>query len=58
MANSSRDPYWQAAVRRETIDHPLQAEAIKDECAICHMPMAHTLAKADGRHTDPFTLLP
>ena len=22
MANSARDPYWQAAVRRETIDHP------------------------------------
>ena len=21
MANSSRDPYWQASVRRETIDH-------------------------------------
>ena len=23
MANSARDPYWQAGVRRETIDHPL-----------------------------------
>ena len=22
MANASRDPYWQAAVRRETMDHP------------------------------------
>src|SRR5262245_32771285 len=22
MANSARDPYWQAAVRRESIDHP------------------------------------
>src|SRR4051794_23472553 len=22
MANSARDPYWQASVRRETIDHP------------------------------------
>jgi len=22
MANSSRDPYWQGSVRRETIDHP------------------------------------
>ena len=21
MANSSRDPYWQASVRRETLDH-------------------------------------
>ncbi len=25
MANSSRDPYWQAGVRREVIDHPLAA---------------------------------
>ena len=22
MANAARDPYWQATVRRETIDHP------------------------------------
>src|SRR6266550_8649111 len=22
MANSARDPYWQASVRREDIDHP------------------------------------
>ena len=22
MANSSRDPYWQASIRRETLDHP------------------------------------
>ena len=25
MANSARDPYWQAGVRRETIDHPQHA---------------------------------
>src|SRR6478736_1170285 len=23
MANSARDPYWQASVRRETLDHPI-----------------------------------
>src|SRR5262245_2404068 len=40
MANSSRDPYWQASVRRETIDHPESKKLIEDECAICHMPMA------------------
>ena len=28
MANASRDPYWQAGVRRETIDHPQQSGAI------------------------------
>src|SRR5262245_45236575 len=40
MANSARDPYWQAGVRREAIDHPMQSAAIQDECAQCHMPMA------------------
>ena len=58
MANSARDPYWQASVRRETIDHPLAREAIEDECAICHMPMARTLARASGRHGRVFELLP
>ena len=27
MANSARDPYWQAGVRRETIDHPQATSA-------------------------------
>ena len=34
MANSSRDPYWQGSVRRETIDHRESAAAIEDECSI------------------------
>ena len=42
MANSSRDPYWQAGVRRETIDHPSRGRDIEDECSICHMPMARS----------------
>src|SRR5688572_15646216 len=58
MANSSRDPYWQAAVRRETIDHPSKRHAIEDECAICHMPMARTAAHAAGREGEVFRLLP
>ena len=48
MANSSRDPYWQASVRREVMDHPAAAAEIEDECAVCHMPMAHTAAHASG----------
>jgi hypothetical protein len=48
MANSGRDPYWQAAVRRETMDHPAAAKAIENECSICHMPMARFEAKAGG----------
>jgi len=46
MANSARDPYWQAAVRRETLDHPAASDAIQDECAKCHMPMARYEAHA------------
>src|SRR5688572_32205320 len=48
MANSARDPYWQAAVRREVTDHPADAAAIEDECAKCHMPMARVTAAAAG----------
>ena len=48
MANSSRDPYWQVAVRREVLDHPAAAEAIQDDCATCHMPMSRTEARLNG----------
>jgi hypothetical protein len=58
MANSSRDPYWQASVRRETIDHPLVAADIEDECSACHMPMARTTAMASGRKGQVFAHLP
>src|SRR5882762_7167338 len=40
MANSARDPYWQASVRREGIDHPESRAAIEDGCADCHMPIS------------------
>jgi hypothetical protein len=49
MANSARDPYWQAAVRREVLDHPKAQAAIEHECSACHMPMARYEAKAHGR---------
>jgi len=58
MANSSHDPYWQASVRREIIDHPESANAIEDECAICHMPMSSTKARAANRHGEIFAHLP
>jgi hypothetical protein len=48
MANSARDPYWQAAVRREIIDHPKAQDAIEDECSICHMPMTTFTSRAAG----------
>jgi len=49
MANSARDPYWQAAVRREVIDHPEASAAIEDKCSRCHMPMANVTARASGQ---------
>ena len=58
MANSSRDPYWQAAVRRETIDHPRARAAIEDECSICHMPMARYQTKVGGGEGEVFAHLP
>ena len=58
MANSSRDPYWQASVRRETLDHTSHADAIQDECAICHMPMARATAHAAGGRGQVFALAP
>ncbi|MFA5910791.1 MAG: hypothetical protein WC815_18580 [Vicinamibacterales bacterium] len=58
MANAARDPYWQAGVRRETIDHPRQAAAIQDECAACHMPMTQRMSKAAGHEGEVFAQLP
>jgi hypothetical protein len=58
MAHSSRDPYWQSAVRREAIDHPEHAAAIEDECSICHMPMTTYPARAAGGLGKVFAHLP
>ena len=49
MANSSRDPYWQASVRREVLDHPTASALIQDDCSTCHMPMERVSEHAAGR---------
>jgi hypothetical protein len=49
MANSARDPYWQASVRREVETFPELSEIIEDKCATCHMPMARTTDAVEGR---------
>src|ERR1700737_5310898 len=54
MANSSRDPYWQAIVRREDIDHPESSAKLEDGCADCHMPIARYQAKLQGRLGEVF----
>jgi hypothetical protein len=57
MANAARDPYWQAAVRREVTDHPDEGAAIQDECAACHMPMARFQDHVAGRKAEIFSRL-
>jgi hypothetical protein len=58
MANSARDPYWQASVRREAIDHAGSAEAIESECATCHMPLQRLADKAAGQNTAILSRMP
>lgn len=58
MANSSRDPYWQASVRRESIDHPESKPKIENECSVCHMPITRLVAKAEGKNAEIFKHLP
>ncbi|ABF43639.1 conserved hypothetical protein [Candidatus Koribacter versatilis Ellin345] len=58
MGNSSRDPYWQASVRRETIDHPAVSAEVQDECSICHMPIVRYEAAMQGKKAEPFKFFP
>ncbi len=57
MANSARDPYWQAAVRREVMDHPEHQSNIEANCATCHMPMASLESRMAGEAGDVFSHL-
>jgi hypothetical protein len=58
MGNSARDPYWQASVRREDMEHPESKAEIEDGCADCHMPMARYEAKEKGKLGEVFAHLP
>ena len=58
MANSSRDPYWQASVRREIIDRPELKSHIEDECSVCHMPITRYEAKLANKEGEIFAFLP
>jgi hypothetical protein len=48
MANSGRDPYWQASVRGEVLSNPDYRAVIEDKCATCHLPMARFTTAATG----------
>jgi hypothetical protein len=58
MGNSGRDPYWMAAVRRESLDHPAAVDAIEDKCTVCHLAMARTTAVAEGSQGRAFENYP
>lgn len=58
MANSARDPYWQAGVRREVMLRPAAAAVIENECSACHMPMQRYTANAAGRKGEVLAQLP
>jgi hypothetical protein len=58
MANSSRDPYWQGSVRRETMDHPSASADIQDECSRCHMPISNYEQHLQGKKNGVFSRLP
>jgi len=51
MANSARDPFWQAKVSHEVSLHPgLQAE-IESSCTDCHAPLGFFNAMKNGQET-------
>ncbi len=54
MANSARDPYWQASLRAEVEAHPELRASTEELCARCHAPMAHFTASVRG---EPVALL-
>ena len=58
MANSSRDPYWQGSVRRESMDHPESQAAVENDCSICHMPITFHEADLNHRESKIFEHLP
>jgi hypothetical protein len=57
MANAARDPYWHAAVRRESLDHPSAQAAIEDKCSTCHMPMMRFTNAHGGGQGEVFATL-
>lgn len=48
MANSAKDPFWQAKVAHEVAINPDHQIALEDKCTSCHTPMGHFAAHFDG----------
>ncbi|MEW6569791.1 MAG: hypothetical protein AB1390_01250 [Nitrospirota bacterium] len=48
MANSGKDPLWQAKISSEVNRNPALQSVIKEKCSRCHMGMARYQAMTDG----------
>ncbi|MFZ9055065.1 MAG: T9SS type A sorting domain-containing protein [Flavobacteriales bacterium] len=48
MANSARDPFWQAKVDHEGLVNPAHREAIENVCTACHAPQGFHEAHMTG----------
>ena len=54
MANSAKDPFWQAKAHSEVLRTPKYKSEIEKKCATCHMPMAKVQAESDGEEIKIF----
>ena len=54
MAQSSRDPYWKAALSAEILATPAQKYHIVEICTRCHSPMSPVAQISDDSHTLEF----
>lgn len=53
MANSTRDPFWQAKLKSELNRTPQITDTINDTCTRCHAPMANVEAKKQHDNVQP-----
>ena len=51
MANSAKDPFWQAKVRHEILVSPSITEDIENTCTDCHAPQGHSEFHMTGQGT-------
>ena len=48
MANSAKDPFWQAKVSHEVLTNPNHSSDIQTKCTSCHAPQGHFTAILRG----------